>query len=92
MHDDRIKGFRENSLHDNFRKSTEAIADERSWEWLKKGYMKKGTETIITAAQEQALQANWVKHAIDKQCIAPNAGHARQKKNQWCIQPALVKV
>ena len=47
--------------------------------------MKKGTETVITAAQEQALQANWIKHAIDKQCIAPNAGYARQKMNQWCI-------
>ena len=71
MHDDRIKGFTEKSLHSKFRKSTEAIADERSWEWLKKGYMKKGTEAIITASQNQALRANWIKHAIDKQDIAP---------------------
>ena len=47
--------------------------------------MKKGTETVITGAQEQALQANWIKHVIDEQCIAPNAGYARQKMNQWCI-------
>ena len=34
------------------------------------GYMKKGTEAIITAAQGQALQTNWIKHAIDKQDIS----------------------
>ena len=30
MHDDRIKGFTEKSLHDKFRKSSEAIAVEKS--------------------------------------------------------------
>lgn len=33
--------------------------------------MKKGTEAIITVAQRQALQTNWIKHAIDKQDISP---------------------
>lgn len=33
--------------------------------------MKKGTEAIITVAQGQALQTNWIKHAIDKQDISP---------------------
>ena len=30
------------------------------------GYMRKKTEAIITAAQDQALQTNWNKHVIDK--------------------------
>ena len=55
MHDNRNKGFTENKLHGKFRKNTKAIAVERSWEWLKMGYMKKETESIITAAQDQAL-------------------------------------
>lgn len=71
MHDDRIKGFTEKSLHGKFRKSSEAIAVEKSQKWLKMGCMKKGTEAIITVAQRQALQTNWIKHAIDKQDISP---------------------
>ena len=35
MHDDRIKVFTENSLHGKFWKSTESIADGRSWKWIK---------------------------------------------------------
>ena len=35
------------------------------------GYMKKGTEAIITAAQGQTLQTNWIKHVTDKQDISP---------------------
>ena len=71
LHQERVKGFKEKSLHGKFRKSTEAIADERSWEWLKMGYLKKGTEAIITAAQDQALRTNWIKAVIDKQNISP---------------------
>ena len=67
MYGDRSKGFTEKSLHGKFRKGTEAIVDKRSWEWLKMGYMKKGTEVIITVAQDQALQTNWIKRAIIKQ-------------------------
>ena len=29
--------------------------------------MKKRTQAIITAAQDQALRTNWIKHAIGKQ-------------------------
>ena len=35
------------------------------------GCMKKGTEAIIKAAQDQALQTNWIKHATDRQGISP---------------------
>ena len=34
------------------------------------GCMKKGTEAIITTAQDQALQTNWIENAIDKQHIS----------------------
>ena len=34
------------------------------------GCMKKGTEAIITTAQDQALQTNWIEDAIDEQHIS----------------------
>ena len=36
-----------------------------SWQWLRSGYVKKNTEAIITAAQDQALRTNWIKSNID---------------------------
>ena len=67
MHDDRSKGFTEKRLHGKFRKCTKAIANKKSWEWLKMGWMKKGTEAIITAAQDHVLWTNRMKDMIDKQ-------------------------
>ena len=41
---------------------------ERSpgWRWLKNGFLKKETEGLILAAQEQAARTNSVKHSMDK--------------------------
>ena len=43
-------------LHGQFRKATEEVRSKRSWDWLKKGYLKKETESAIVAAQDQALR------------------------------------
>ena len=37
---------------------------------MKKGYLKKETEGMIIAAQDQALRTNWIKKNIDKQNIS----------------------
>ena len=71
LREQRMHGFENKSLHGKFRSSTKEVADERSWEWLKAGYVKKGTEAIITAAQDQALRTNWIKAKIDKQDCSP---------------------
>ena len=42
-------------LHGQFIKATEEVRSKRSWDWLKKGYLKKETESTIVAAQDQAL-------------------------------------
>ena len=39
---------------------------DRSWQWLKAGFLKKSTEGFIMAAQEQALRTKGVKASIDK--------------------------
>ena len=40
-------------LRGQFRKATEEVKSKRSWDWLKKGYLKKDTESTIVAAQDR---------------------------------------
>ena len=41
------------------------ISDSTSWLWMASGSMKNNAETMITAAQDQALQTNWITANID---------------------------
>ena len=64
----RKANFDEKKLHSMFFKETKEVRDDKdSWLWLQKGVLKKETEGLILAAQEQALQVNWIKKMIDKQ-------------------------
>ena len=44
---------------------------ERTWQWLKGGYLKKETEAMVYAAQEQALRVNSIKQHIDGKDVSP---------------------
>ena len=48
---------KEKSLRGKFPKFIEELVDSVSWQWLRSGYVKKKTEAIITAAQDQTLIA-----------------------------------
>ena len=64
----RKANFDERKLHSAFFKETKEVrGDKDSWLWLQKGVLKKETEGLILAAQEQALRVNWIKEMIDKQ-------------------------
>ena len=41
-------------------------ANEDRYGWLRKGYLKRTTETLITTAQEQAIRTDNIKANIDK--------------------------
>ena len=53
-------------LHGQFLRQTEELADKDKWLWLIDGSLKRETETLIMAAQEQAFRTNLVKAKIDK--------------------------
>ena len=36
------------------------------WQWLSRGDLKFGTESLLCAAQEQAIRTNYMKYHIDK--------------------------
>ena len=58
------KKFKEMKLHGQFEKDTEQLKVGESWNWLSKGELKRETESLISAAQEQALNTNAVKKEI----------------------------
>ena len=53
-------------MHGQFKRQTEPLTDSRQWLWLKDGSLKKTTEGLIIAAQDQSLRTNAVKAKIDK--------------------------
>ena len=56
--------MKENLLHGRFRKVAEEVRSKSSWEWLKKGYLKKETESAIVAAQDQVLCTSNLRNAV----------------------------
>ena len=53
-------------LHGQCIRQTMGKASEDRWEWLKKGCLKRTTETLIMAAQKQVIRTNNIKAKIDK--------------------------
>ena len=47
-------------------RETEDQSNEETWNWLKKGSLKRETEALITAAQDQVIRTNYIKANIDK--------------------------
>ena len=59
-------------MHSAFVRETEEGRDEaNSWLLVKKGYLKKETEGLIMAAQDQAIRTNWIRHNFDKEDTSP---------------------
>ena len=72
--------WHEKVMHGQFFRDTDGIVDrKKSWLWLKNGDLKKGTEALIMAAQEQAIRTNYVKHHIDKSRDSPSCRMCGEK-------------
>ena len=68
---ERKKTLHEGKLQGQFTDKTRNIAHEISGKWIKNGFLKKETEGMLFAAQEQALRTNSIKAKIDKQPVSP---------------------
>ena len=53
------------------REMPETTVEKETWSWLIKADLKVETEAMLCAAQEQAIQTNYVKHKIDKTAQSP---------------------
>ena len=54
IHTEHREKYEGKPLHGKFRKATEEVRSKRSWDWLRKGYLKKESESTIVAEQDQA--------------------------------------
>ena len=68
---ERQVAWKEKAWHGQFLRETERMQDQRRWQWLKTGELKRETERLIYAAQEQALSTNAVKNGINHQDVSP---------------------
>ena len=62
---ERKENWKEKTLHGQFLRQTDDITGEDRWLWLKQGNLKRETESLILAAQEQAVRTNVIKAKID---------------------------
>ena len=53
IHKEHREKYEGKPLHRKFGKATEEVRSKRSWDWLRKGYLKKESESTIVAAQDQ---------------------------------------
>ena len=62
----------EKRMHGQFtRETTEKVDKEKTWQWLSRGDLKVGTETLLCAPQERAIRTNYMKCNIDKTSESP---------------------
>ena len=53
-------------LNVRFKRLINNISRDKTWTWLRKGNFKKETESLLTAAQNNAIRTNHIKVRIDK--------------------------
>jgi hypothetical protein len=68
----RLQRWKIKKLHGQFLRQTENLVDEdESNGWLVDGHLKKETESLLMAAQEQSLRTRKLMHEIDHRNIDP---------------------
>ena len=68
----RIEDWSGKQLHGQLKRETEDLSGV-SWNWIRTGELKKETERLIFAAQDQALSTNAVKARMETKMYHPNA-------------------
>ena len=81
--DEGKKTWHTGRLQGQFVEGTKDIADELSGKWIKNAFLKKETEGMVFAAQEQALRTNAIKAKIDKQSVSPKCRLGKSQR-QLC--------
>ena len=53
-------------LYGHFKRLINNISHQKTWTWLRKGNLKRETESLLIAAQNNAIRSNHIKARIDK--------------------------
>ena len=62
----RLEDWEEKVLHGQYLRQTKEVRSDQCWAWLQNGDLKRETESVIVAAQNQSIRTNLVKAKIDK--------------------------
>ena len=62
----RLQDWEEKALHGQYLRQTKEVRGAQSWVRLQNGDLKRETESLIVAAQNQSIRTNLVKAKIDK--------------------------
>ena len=62
----RLEDWEEKVLHGQYLRQTKEVRSDQCWAWLQNGNLKRETESLIVAAQNQSIRTNLVKARIDK--------------------------
>ena len=62
----RLEDWEEKVLHSQYLRQTKEVRSDQYWAWLQNGDLKRETESLIVAAQNQSIRTNLVKGRIDK--------------------------
>ena len=62
----RLEDSEEKVLHGQYLRQTKEVRSDQCWAWLQNGDLKRGTESLIVAAQNQSIRTNLVKAKIYK--------------------------
>ena len=58
--------WEEKQLYGRFKRLINNISHEKTWAWLRKENFKRGTKSLLMAAQNNAVRTNHIKVRIDK--------------------------
>ena len=53
-------------LYGRFKRLINNISHQKTWTWLRKGNLKRETESLLIATQDNAIRNNHIKARIDK--------------------------
>ena len=62
----RKQKWEEKQLYGRFKRLINSISHNKTWIWLRKGDFKRETESLLIAAQNNAMRSNHIKARIDK--------------------------
>ena len=62
----RLEDWGEKVLYGQCLRQTKEVRSDQCWGWLQNGDLKRETESLIVAAQNQSIRTNLVKAKIDK--------------------------
>ena len=62
----RLEDWEEKVLHGQYLRQTKEVRSDQCWAWLQNGDLKRETESLIVAAQNQSIRTNLIKARIEK--------------------------